>query len=95
MASNDIPRYDIDADTESLLSSVLELAFLSCNLQLDNKNAEAIANICFQTAARFNIELHVQEISSEDEQIAPPPSIAQMKLHRLPFNINISDKDGK
>ena len=95
MASNDIPRYDIDADTESLLSSVLELAFLSCNLQLDNKNAEAIANICFQTAARFNIELHVQEISSEDEQAAPSPSIAQMKLHRLPFKINISDKDGK
>jgi hypothetical protein len=95
MADNEIPRYDVDRDTESLLSSVLELAFLTCNLQLDNNNANDIANICFQTAARFGIDLHVQEITSETDPSDSQPTIAQMKLHKLPFTINISDKDDK
>jgi len=91
---NEIPRYDVDDDTQTLLSSVLELAFLTCNLQLDNHNAESIANICFQTAARFGIELHVQEIEQQAEQTNAPP-IARMNLKDLPFVINVSDKDQK
>jgi len=91
---NDIPRYDVDKDTETLLASVLELAFLTCNLQLDNNNAESIANICFQTAARFGIELHIQEIEQKAEQKYVPP-IAGMNVKNLPFTINILDKGTK
>ena len=52
-------------------------------------------NICFQTAARFGIELHVQEIYPETDPSDSQPTIAQMKLQKLPFTINISDKDNK
>jgi hypothetical protein len=91
---NDIPQYDIDDDTRTLLSSVLELAFLTCNLQLDNRNAESIANICFQTAARFGIELHIQELGQPTEQKYVPP-MPGMDLKNLPFTINIIDKGSK
>ena len=86
----EMPFYELDEDTRTLLCTVLELALLTSNLQIDTKDSQVVADICFQTAARFGIEIQLKEIDSPT-----PNDESQIEVSKLPFQIKITDKDNK
>jgi hypothetical protein len=88
----ELPFYELDEDTRTLLCTVLELAFLTSNLQINSTDSQVVADICFQTAARFGIDIELKEIDS-----LPVDSLGdrQIDVSRLPFKIQILDKDAK
>lgn len=88
--NDEIPTYELDEDTQKLLQTVLELALMSANLQIDQKNSQSVMDIVFTTAHRFGIEFEV--IPPEPEPNKPTDSI---DISNLPFEIQVSflDKD--
>ena len=79
----ELPYYELDEDTQKLLQTVLELALMSANLQIDQKNSQSVMDIVFTTAYRFGIEF---------EAIPAPIEAERDILHieDLPFNIKVS-----
>lgn len=88
----ELPFYELDEDTRTLLCTVLELAFLTSNLQINSTDSQVVADICFQTAARFGIEIELKEIDSHPTEGGHDK---QLDLSKLPFRIQILDKDTK
>lgn len=89
---NETPFYELDNDTRTLLITVLELAFLTSNLQIDVKDSQTVADICFQTAGRFGIQLELREYESAQDMQIPSPTL---DISDLPFNISVTDKGNK
>lgn len=83
-----MPLYELDPDTQALLQTVLELALMSANLQLDTKNSQSVMDIVFQTAHRFGIEFQINPDQKEEE--IPQPGI---NLQDLPFDIQVTFVD--
>jgi len=81
-----IPEYELDPDTQALVQTVLELALMSANLQLDPKNTQSVMDIVFQTAHRFGIEFTLDSPHTELE----PSGI---NLQDLPFDIQVTFVD--
>jgi len=88
--TDDIPQYEIDSDTEALLATVLEMALLSSNMQLHEKDQHAIADIVFQTAWRFGIEIQMREVDPEHD-IAMRTTPQELRVGDFPFDITILD----
>lgn len=82
-----IPEYELDPDTQALVQTVLELALMSANLQLDPKNTQSVMDIVFQTAHRFGIEF---TLVSPDTELEP----SGINLQDLPFDIQVTFVDG-
>ena len=80
---DEIPNYELDRDTQALVQTVLEMALMSANLQLDPKNSQAVIDIVFQTAYRFGIEFSVVEADRE-------PRDQGISLEDLPFDIQVT-----
>jgi hypothetical protein len=78
-----IPEYELDPDTQALLQTVLELALMSANLQLDPKNTQSVMDIVFTTAHRFGIEFAVIAPEQDTDQAA-------INLQDLPFDIQVT-----
>jgi hypothetical protein len=93
LMENETPIYDLDNDTRTLLITVLELAFLTSNLQIDVKDSQTVADICFQTAARFGIELELREFDSLSGD--KPATSPTLDIDNLPFPISVTDKGSK
>jgi len=86
-----IPQYEIDKDTESLLATVIEMALGTANLQIDIKNAELVINICQQVAYRFGIEL---EIVQTDDILTDAEDLGgNLTVDNFTFKYNISSKN--
>jgi len=84
-----IPYYDVDEDTHRLLETVLELASLTSNMQLDVTHQQNVLSIVAQVAHRFQIELqtmHVIEVE-EDQELEEE----QLSVDEWPFDITISN----
>lgn len=87
MEDDQTPHYVVDEDTRRLLETVLELAAITSNLQLDLSQQQNVLDIVAQTAGRFDIELaclqaiDVREITDT------------MNLDQFPFDITVTDKD--
>jgi len=81
--NDEIPIYNCDDDTHKLLQTVLELALMSANLQIDQKNVQSVMDIVFTTAARFGIQFEFVE----QQKLLPEPSL---NLDDLPFDIQVS-----
>ena len=80
----ELPYYELDEDTQKLLQTVLELALMSANLQIDQKNSQSVMDIVFTTAHRFGIDFEV---------VPPPIETAHsdvLNIDNLPFNIQVS-----
>ena len=80
----ELPYYELDEDTQKLLQTVLELALMSANLQIDQKNSQSVMDIVFTTAHRFGIDFEV---------VAPQIETAQtdvLNIDNLPFNVQVS-----
>ena len=90
---NETPLYELDNDTQRLLSTVIELAFLTSNLQIDNKDCQVVADICFQTASRFGIHIETRELDSYVENNNAAGQA--LDIASMPFNITITDKGRK
>ena len=58
---NDYPEYDLDDDTRVLLISLLEIAIMASNVQLDSKHQESIVNIATVVGSRFGIDIDLQQ----------------------------------
>lgn len=80
----EIPNYELDSDTQALMTTVLELALMSANLQLDTKNTQAVMDIVFQTAYRFGIEFALRE-----PEVTTPRDTG-ISLDDLPFDIQVT-----
>jgi len=80
---DETPYYELDEDTNKLLQSVLEIALMTANLQIDHKNCQSVMDIVFTTAHRFGIEFEVvdQRETAQDSMI---------DLNNLPFDIQVS-----
>lgn len=85
---DEIPYYELDEDTQKLLQTVLELALMSANLQIDQKNCQSVMDIVFATAHRFGIEFEVVHADPIDDK--PQDSI---DISNLPFDIQVSFLD--
>ena len=83
-----IPVYEVDEDTQRLLETVLELASLTSNLQLDPAHQQNVLGIVAQTAARFDIELNCLQSIPVIEEL--DESTDQVTLD-WPFDIKISN----
>jgi len=81
----DQPQYELDSDTLALLTTVLELAMMTSNLQLDGTNSQSVLDIVFQTAHRFGIEFDILTI---DE--TAPKTPAGIDPSRFNFDIKVS-----
>jgi len=81
--TDETPYYELDDDTQKLLQTVLELALMSANLQIDQKNSQSVMDIVFTTAHRFGINFEVVNPKETD-----PESL--IDLTDLPFNIQVS-----
>jgi len=81
--TDETPYYELDDDTQKLMHTVLELALMSANLQIDQKNCQSVMDIVFTTAHRFGINFEVvnQKESEQDSLI---------DLSDLPFDIQVS-----
>ena len=42
---DDYPEYELDDDTRTLMISLIEIAIMASNVQLDSKHQESIVNI--------------------------------------------------
>lgn len=87
---DEIPRYDVDEDTQRLLETVLELASLTSNLQLDPVQQQNVLAIVSQTADRFGIELGVITVVEESPEEEPADTKVTLDW---PFDIRISDTE--
>jgi len=85
---DEIPSYELDGDTQNLLQTVLELALMSANLQLDPKQGQTVIDIVFQTAFRFGIELAVVPVNESTTNDS-----AGIDLTNLPFEIQVTFLD--
>lgn len=81
--TDETPYYELDDDTQKLMHTVLELALMSANLQIDQKNCQSVMDIVFTTAHRFGINFEVVN-SKETEQDS------LIDLSDLPFDIQVS-----
>tara|TARA_B100002019_G_scaffold292929_1_gene317860 strand:+ start:2358 stop:2630 length:273 start_codon:yes stop_codon:yes gene_type:complete len=81
--TDETPYYELDDDTQKLMHTVLELALMSANLQIDQKNCQSVMDIVFTTAHRFGINFEVvnQKETEQDSLI---------DLSDLPFDIQVS-----
>lgn len=88
--NDEIPTYELDEDTQKLLQTVLELALMSANLQIDQKNSQSVMDIVFTTAHRFGIHFEVVDPEPVDDK---PQD--RLDISNLPFEIQVSflDKD--
>lgn len=84
-------QYELDEDTLSLVRTVIEMALMTSNLQLNSTDAKLVVDICMQTAARFGIELELVEMSFPEptEEVTVP----QLALDNFPFRFSISPGD--
>lgn len=80
----ELPYYDLDEDTQKLLQTVLELALMSANLQIDQKNSQSVMDIVFTTAHRFGIDFDVVPPQIETDRADV------LNIDNLPFNIQVS-----
>jgi len=80
----ELPYYELDEDTHKLLQTVLELALMSANLQIDQKNSQSVMDIVFTTAHRFGIDFEVvsPQIETDRKDV--------LNIDNLPFNIQVS-----
>ena len=80
----ELPYYELDEDTQKLLQTVLELALMSANLQIDQKNSQSVMDIVFTTAHRFGIDFEVvaPQIETDRKDV--------LNIDNLPFNIQVS-----
>lgn len=59
---SDQPEYELDDDTRILVVSLLEIAIMASNVQLDPKHQESIVNIATVVGARFGIDIDFTQI---------------------------------
>ena len=59
---SDQPEYELDDDTRILVISLLEIAIMASNVQLDPKHQESIINIATVVGARFGIDIDFTQI---------------------------------
>ena len=59
---SDQPEYELDDDTRILVVSLLEIAIMASNVQLDPKHQESIVNISTVVGARFGIDIDFTQI---------------------------------
>ena len=91
--NDEIPQYELDPDTQALVQTVLELALMSANLQLDHKNSQSVMDIVFTTAYRFNIELDLIDQRLLESDL--PKSADSLQIDNLPFDIQVSFIDNQ
>jgi len=89
-------RYETDSDTRALLTTCLELAMMTANLQISIAEARTVQDIVFQTAARFDIEMAhqpIEEVHTEGglvmTETLPASHISSVDISNLPFKINV------
>ena len=83
-----IPYYDVDEDTLRLLETVLELASLTSNMQLDATHQQNVLSIVAQVAHRFQIELQNMQVIEVEEY--DEPESEQLTVDQWPFDITVS-----
>ena len=66
---SDQPEYELDDDTRILVVSLLEIAIMASNVQLDPKHQESIINIATVVGARFGIDIDFTQIVSNTNNI--------------------------
>ncbi len=66
---SDQPEYELDDDTRILVISLLEIAIMASNVQLDPKHQESIINIATVVGARFGIDIDFTQIVSNTNNI--------------------------
>ena len=66
---SDQPEYELDDDTRILVVSLLEIAIMASNVQLDPKHQESIVNIATVVGARFGIDIDFTQIVSNVNNI--------------------------
>lgn len=66
---SDQPEYELDDDTRILVVSLLEIAIMASNVQLDPKHQESIINIATVVGARFGIDIDFTQIVSNVNNI--------------------------
>jgi hypothetical protein len=91
--NDEIPQYELDPDTQALVQTVLELALMSANLQLDHKNSQSVMDIVFTTAFRFNIEFDLIDQRLSESDLPKPADTLQ--IDNLPFDIQVSFIDNQ
>ena len=79
---DDYPEYELDDDTRTLMISLIEIAIMASNVQLDSKHQESIVNIATVLGSRFGINIDMQEISG--------PDVSSLPEGDWPFSISIS-----
>ena len=72
---DDYPEYELDDDTRTLMISLIEIAIMASNVQLDSKHQESIVNIATVLGSRFGINIDMQEISGPDVSSLPDLSL--------------------
>ena len=89
-------RYEIDSDTRALLTTCLELAMMTANLQIAVPEAKTVQDIVIQTAARFDIEMSSHAVIEEVNEgglvmteTLPANQISSVDISNLPFTINV------
>ena len=87
MEDDQTAHYVVDEDTRRLLETVLELAAITSNLQLDLSQQQNVLDIVAQTASRFNVELACLQ-AIDVREITDTVNIDQ-----FPFDITVTDKD--
>ena len=85
----EIPQYQLDPDTEALVHTVIELALMSANLQINPRDSQTVVNICTQAAYRLGIEIDLVEVALPE----PDPSTDRIDLTNFPFRFRVIDKD--
>ncbi len=66
---SDQPEYELDDDTRILVVSLLEIAIMASNVQLDPKHQESIVNIATVVGARFGIDVDFTQIVTNVDDI--------------------------
>jgi|TARA_B100001094_G_C18171920_1_gene795630 hypothetical protein len=66
---SDQPEYELDDDTRILVVSLLEIAIMASNVQLDPKHQESIVNIATVVGARFGIDIDFTQIVTNVDDI--------------------------
>lgn len=78
---SDQPEYELDDDTRILVVSLLEIAIMASNVQLDPKHQESIVNIATVVGARFGIDIDFTQIVT---------SVDDINDGDWPFSISVS-----
>ena len=82
---SDLPEYELDEDTRTLVISLLEIAIMASNVQLDSKHQESIINIATVVGSRFGIDIDLQQVGDTDHNLLPEGD--------WPFTISITDAE--